>query len=77
MFICVKNLSFLPKNNFNKSTLNWWKNLNSCMFTSLAECNSTIASIDLWMSKGVHDIFTLMINFWEFIGSQNMLHLVF
>jgi hypothetical protein len=47
------------------------------MFTSLAKCNSRIASIDLWMSKGVHDIFTLMINFWELIGSQNMLHFVF
>ncbi len=29
----------------------------------LVECNFTIVSFDLWMSKGMHDIFTLVINF--------------
>jgi hypothetical protein len=31
----------------------------------------TIASFDLWMSKGAQDIFTLVINFLESIGSLN------
>jgi hypothetical protein len=55
MFACGKKLSFLPKNNINKRcTLSWWKKLNNCMFTTLTLCNSTITSIDLWMSKGVN-----------------------
>jgi hypothetical protein len=29
----------------------------------LVECNSPITSFDLWMSKGVHNISTLVINF--------------
>jgi hypothetical protein len=29
----------------------------------LAKCNSTIESIDLWMSKGLQDTFALVINF--------------
>jgi len=32
---------------------------------NLLECNSTIMSFDLWMSKGVHNIFSLVINFLE------------
>jgi hypothetical protein len=30
---------------------------------NLIECNSTITSFDLWMSKGVHNIFALVIYF--------------
>jgi hypothetical protein len=30
---------------------------------ALVECHSKIASFDLWMSKGGHDIFALVINF--------------
>ncbi len=29
---------------------------------ALAKCNFLIVNFDLWMSKGVHDIFALMIN---------------
>ncbi len=29
------------------------------------DCKITIASFDLWMSKGAHDIFSLVINFLE------------
>jgi hypothetical protein len=31
----------------------------------LINCISTTPSFDLWMSKGVHDIFALVINFLE------------
>jgi hypothetical protein len=30
---------------------------------NLVECNSIIMSFDLWMSKGVHNIFALVIKF--------------
>jgi hypothetical protein len=30
---------------------------------NLAKFNSTIINFDLWLSKGVHDIFELVINF--------------
>jgi hypothetical protein len=33
----------------------------------LEDCISIIAKFDLWMSKGAHDIFALMINFLKFI----------
>jgi hypothetical protein len=35
------------------------------LYVSLAstECHYVIASFDLWMSKGGHDIFALVINF--------------
>ncbi len=29
---------------------------------TLAKCDSTIVIFDVWMSKGAHDIFTLVIN---------------
>ncbi len=31
----------------------------------LAKCNSIIQSVDLWMSKGMHDRLALVINFLE------------
>ncbi len=34
-----------------------------CVLLILAKCNSTIESIDLWMSKGMQDTFALVINF--------------
>jgi hypothetical protein len=33
------------------------------VFPALAECHSTTTNFDLWMSKGAHDVFTLIINF--------------
>jgi hypothetical protein len=32
-----------------------------CVLLALIECHSTIASFDLWMSKGGHDIFAFVI----------------
>jgi hypothetical protein len=32
----------------------------------LTNCNSAIVNFDLWMSKGAHDIFALVINFLGF-----------
>ncbi len=29
----------------------------------LVECNFAIANFDLWISKGMHDIFVFVINF--------------
>ncbi len=33
-------------------------------------------SFDLWISKSAHDVFVLVINFWDVIGNQIMLLLV-
>jgi hypothetical protein len=41
------------------------------------KCHYPISSFDLWMSKGVHDVFALVIIFWDLIRSQNMLLLVY
>jgi hypothetical protein len=30
---------------------------------ALVECNFAISNFDLWMSKGMHDIFAFVINF--------------
>jgi hypothetical protein len=30
------------------------------------ECYFAIVNFDLWMSKGAHDVFTLVIYFWGF-----------
>jgi hypothetical protein len=38
----------------------------------LKKCHSTIASFDIRMSKGAHDVFALVINFWVWIGSLNI-----
>jgi hypothetical protein len=35
-------------------------------------CHSTIASFNTWMSKGAHDVFTLVISFWLWIRSLNI-----
>jgi hypothetical protein len=32
---------------------------------TLVECNHVIMNFDLWMSKGTHDIFALVINLLE------------
>ncbi len=42
----------------------------------LNDCSYVIVSFELWMSKGAHDVFALVINFWDLIGNQNMLLLV-
>jgi hypothetical protein len=39
------------------------KTKQSYILLALVECHSTIASFDLWMSKGGHDIFALVIKF--------------
>jgi hypothetical protein len=42
----------------------WWKRQNKNMFLpKLKTCYFAITSFDLWMSKGTHDVFALMINF--------------
>ncbi len=33
------------------------------IFPSIAKCYITITSFDLWMSKGAHDVFALVVNF--------------
>jgi hypothetical protein len=33
------------------------------LLPNLAKCNSTIINFDLWLSKGVHGVFELVINF--------------
>ncbi len=38
----------------------------------LKECHSTIASFDLWMLKGVHDVFFPVKFFKDLIRSQTM-----
>ncbi len=43
----------------------------------MAKCQYIFPSFDLWMSKGGHDIFSLVIIFWALIGNQNMLPLGF
>ncbi len=35
---------------------------------SLNDCSCAIVSFDLWMSKGAHDVFVLVINFLGFNG---------
>ncbi len=37
----------------------------------LANCIFATTSFDLWISKGVHDIFVFVINFWDLIGNPN------
>ncbi len=46
------------------------------VFPLLNDYNYSIASFDFWMSKGAHDVFILVIIFWDFIRNQNMLLLV-
>ncbi len=40
-----------------------------CMQSTLANCVSTTCKFDLWMSKGMHDIFVVVVSFvsnnWE------------
>jgi hypothetical protein len=49
----------------------------SYVLPTLVECHSTIASFVLWMPKGAHDIFALVINFLGLISNQRTLPLAF
>ncbi len=42
----------------------------------LNDCSCVNAHFHLWMSKGAHDVFALVIKFWDPIGNQTMLFLV-
>jgi len=43
----------------------------------LEECHFAIASFDFWMPNKPHYVFVLVINFWDLIGRQTMLLLVY
>jgi hypothetical protein len=36
------------------------------VFPLLNDCSCVTANFDLWMSKGAHDVFVLVIKFWGF-----------
>ncbi len=36
---------------------------------------STTTSFDIWISKGAHDVFALVVIFWGEVGCQNILKL--
>jgi hypothetical protein len=49
--------------------LAWWKTINKLqtyVLFLIKECYCANASFDLWMYKGAHDVFTLVIIFWGF-----------
>ncbi len=67
-YICVLKVVFLSKNIVFSCniTLIDEKNEKKKFSPKLANCIFAITSFDLWMSKGVHDIFAFVINFFGF-----------
>jgi hypothetical protein len=45
------------------------KTMFTCVHLAVANCISTTYTFDLWMSKGAHDVFVIVVNFisskWE------------
>jgi hypothetical protein len=58
--------SFLESSFFRKYCLTWWRKEKVFVLSKLTHYSSMIVSFDLWMFKGVHDIFALVINFLGF-----------
>jgi len=64
LHLCPK-LNFPSKRQFAKEILLGLVGKKSlCIFSYFGKCHFTIASFDLWMSKGACDVFALVINFW-------------
>jgi hypothetical protein len=59
----VQDWFFLPKNNFHKRCSLGKKKKQLYALLVLAKCNFAIENVDLWMSKGMHDTLTFVINF--------------
>ncbi len=77
-YICVFKLSSFPKNKFfMQYYLNWWKKWKKKCLPKLANCIFAITSFDLWMSKGVHDIFFLSLISLDLIDNLNKWLLVY
>lgn len=43
----------------------------------LTNCVSTTTSFYIWISKGAHDVFALVVIFWGEVGCQNILKLCY
>jgi hypothetical protein len=57
--------SFLESSFLGKYCLTWWKK-KKIVLSKLTHYISIMVSFDLWMFKGAHDIFALVINFLGF-----------
>jgi hypothetical protein len=54
----------LPKKfSVKKCYQTWLKRQNKHVLSVLVECVSTIASFNLWLFKGAHDVFALVVKF--------------
>ncbi len=62
--LCPK-LNFPSKRQFSQEILPWLveKTSQQYVLPTLADYFSTTISVDLWMSKGAYDVFTLVVNF--------------
>jgi hypothetical protein len=62
--IFVQNQTSLPKGNFHKTLPRLVEKTNELyVLSTLVKCYFAIANFDLWMSKGIYDVFALVINF--------------
>jgi hypothetical protein len=67
LYLCP-GLNFLSKRQFSQEILaNLVVKINQLyVLLNLIECYATITSFDLWMNKGAHDVFALVVNFLGF-----------
>ncbi len=56
--------------------LNWWRKLKKHVLPLLNDCYCDTTNFDLWMSKGAHDVFALVINFLGFDWKPKQIILV-
>jgi len=64
LYLCPK-FNFLSKRQFSQEILAKLVEKTNQLYVlpSLTECYTTITSFDLWMNKGAHDVFALVLNF--------------